>query len=162
MTLSELYRLKIMEYKLYGKKEKPDKLLAMLMLPEKDCYNQVGVTGKFYQKYREPINKKIAQVERDFDFKPEEYVQIIEEKNIYIENLDEDKIWFVFCEGFAVVDWGIMYHNDETAEEIYTRMFGDELLWNCTKKRYQFLSQEYAHSLEEFPYREKRKIKKAK
>jgi hypothetical protein len=126
MLLKQLYNLKLRDYKLNGKKEKPDKLLAMLLLTEKDKYEPLMVSeGKFYQYYKEEIDKKIAQVEKDFDLNEDEIKKLIEEKCISHDNYLYDKIWLVFFEGFGAMHWGLMYKKENTPEEIYAEYFDD-------------------------------------
>jgi hypothetical protein len=137
MLLKELYDLKLIDYKLNGKKESPDKLLAMLLLPERDNYEPLMVSeGEFYKRYQVEIDKKIVQVENDFNFTKDEIIQIIEDKGIYCTEYEHDKIWFVFCEGFGSMHWGLMYHKDKMPEEIYSEYFDDEILLTSTELKF--------------------------
>lgn len=125
MTLRELYNLKLYEYRETGLRDKPEKLLAMLMLPEMNKYEALQVSeGEFYKKYQKEIDAKIAKVERDFNF-------------------TKEKIWFVFCEGFGAMQWGIMYHKDATPEEIFSQYFEDDQL----KKQYNIEEQAIANNI---------------
>lgn len=51
-------------------------------------------------------------------------MQLIESKGVSTDNYEQDKIWFVFCEGFGTMHWGLMYHRDWTPEQIYLACFG--------------------------------------
>lgn len=136
MTLKELYNLKLYEYKEFGIKERPWKLLAMLLLSEKNKYEPLkNAQGEFYKKYKNEIDKQINKVERDFDFTHEEIVEYIE-KTVDCDNYEEQKIWFVFEDGFGILNWGLMYKEDKTAEEIYSEYYNNDDL-----KRYYDVEQ---------------------
>jgi hypothetical protein len=140
MLLKELYDLKLMDYKLNGKKEKPDKLLAMLLLQEKDKYEPLMISeGEFYQHYKDEIDKKIVQVEKDFDLDEKEIIKLIEEKGFFCDDYVHDKIWFVFCEGFGAMYWGLMYKKENTPEEIYAEYFDNEILLSSVELKYKKL-----------------------
>ena len=143
MTLKELYNLKLYEYKETGIREKPEKLLAMLILPEKDKYEALKVSeGRFYKKYQKEIDSKIAKVENDFNFTKEYMIGFIEKKVIsYDYNIE--KVWHVFYEGFGALHWGIMYHNDLTPEEIFSKYFND----NQLEKQYNIEQQAIANNI---------------
>ena len=122
MTLLELYNLKLYEYKESGIRERPHKLLAMLLLSEKDKYELVDYStprGGFYEKYKEEIDKKIAKVERDFELTHEDIVRYIEEKQ-ELYNYEHQRLWNVYREGFIVVSTCLIYGKGKTAEEIYS------------------------------------------
>ena len=58
-----------MNYKRTGIKPYPDKLLALLILSEKDNYEPLKKSqGEFYEKYKDRINIQIDKVEKDFNF----------------------------------------------------------------------------------------------
>ena len=100
----------------------PAELLSMLLLPEKDKYPAItGVSGEFYQYYQEAINEKIDQVIVDFNITKKEIINYIEQTGIYYEEekYDHYKIWYVFNEGFGVVQWGNMYHPAATPEKLH-------------------------------------------
>ena len=62
MTLKELYQLKIYEYKNYGYKERPHKLLAMLLLDNLDKFEPLNKSqGEFYKKYKKIIDEAIKK-----------------------------------------------------------------------------------------------------
>ena len=123
MKLIELYNLKLHEYKSYGVKERPHKLLAMLLLSEIANYQPLrNSQGEFYKKYKNEIDKKISKVEKDFNLTYEEIVEIIE-KTVICDNFEEQRIWFVFAEGFGALNWGLLYHEEMTPEEIYSHYF---------------------------------------
>lgn len=125
MTLMELYEEKLEDYKQEGRREQPDKLLAMLLLPERNRYEPLMVAeGIFYQRYQKEIDKKIAKVIQDFRITKNEITQLVEEKGVLCEDFEHDKIWFVFAKGFGAMHWGLMYHRDWTPEQIYEECFG--------------------------------------
>lgn len=125
MTLYELYNVKLMEYKKYGVKDEPDKLLSMLLLPKKEDFEPLMVSeGKFYEKYKKKIDYMIEKVINDFDITDEEIIHHVEKKGVLCNNFEHDKIWFVFCEGFGLMHWSIMYHKEKTPEEIYIEEYG--------------------------------------
>lgn len=124
MTLNELYKEKLKDYKETGKREQPDKLLAMLLLPERDYYEPLMVAeGVFYQSYQKEIDEKIDKVIQDFDITTNEIVQMVESKGVLCENFEHNKIWFVFAKGFGAMHWGLMYHKEMSPEEIYEECF---------------------------------------
>ena len=123
MSLTELYRIKLLEYKKTGLRDKPHKLLALLLLPLKEDFEPLKICeGDFYNKYKNIIDEKIKQVEDDFNFTKEELLVLIEQHSI-CDDYEHDKIWNVFSEGFGVVHWGILYQTDKTAEDIYKQYF---------------------------------------
>ena len=131
MNLTELYNLKLEIYKETGIKEHPSKLLAMLLLPEMDKYEPLNSgEGLFYRIYKKEIDKKINKVENDFNITKAEIISYIEETIISEEkNYNDDKIWFVFNEGFGAMHWGLMYRKNNTPEQTYIEYFDDiELL----------------------------------
>jgi len=132
MTLMELYNLKLNEYKETGLRERPWKLLSMLLLSEMNKYESFGNSrGDFYEKYKEEIDKKISKVELDFNFSKKDLIKIIEE-TITCVNYEEQKIWFVFEDGFGALSWGLQYKPSKTAEEIYSEYYDTDDL----KKQY--------------------------
>lgn len=143
MTLIELYNLKLNEYKESGLRERPWKLLAMLLLSEKDQYEPLRSSqGEFYKKYKKEIDKKIAKVEKDFNFTHEDIVEHIE-KTVICDNYEEQRIWFVFEDGFGVLNWGLMYRKEKTAEEIYSEYYDDDDL----KKHYDVEQRAVANNI---------------
>lgn len=143
MTLRELYNLKLYEYRETGLRDKPGKLLAMLILPEKDNYEALKVSeGEFYEKYQKEIDTKIAKVENDFNFTKDDIINFIEE-TVICDDYDRQKVWFVFCEGFGAMHWGIMYHKDSTPEDIFSQYFDD----NQLKKQYNIEEQAIANNI---------------
>lgn len=129
MTLEKLYNLKLYEYVETGLRDKPEKLLAMLLLPEKDCYKAMKKSeGEFYKKYRHKIDKKIAKVDKDFNFTKSDIINLIEEKGFLCDDYDNDKIWLVYAEGFGALHWGRMYRKNASPEEIFLECFDDNQL----------------------------------
>lgn len=126
MTLLDLYNLKLNEYKKTGVRERPWKLLAMLLLTRKDEFTTLNTSeGEFYKRYKKEIDKEISRVERDFNFTHEDLVEYIE-KLVVCDNFEEQKIWFVFEDGFGVLEWGLMYMQDKSAEEIYSEYYDND------------------------------------
>lgn len=131
MNLNELYNLKLETYKKTGIKEHPSKLLALLLLPEMDKYEPLNCAeGLFYRTYKKEIDEKINKVENDFNITKEEIISYIEEIFVSEEkHYNDDKIWFVFSEGFGALHWGLMYGKNNTPEQTYIEYFDDiELL----------------------------------
>lgn len=132
MTLKELYQLKLYEYKNFGYKERPHKLLAMLLLDKLDKFEPLNKSqGEFYKKYKDIIDEAIKKVETDFQFTKKEMIEIIEE-TVICDNYKDDKIWYVFSEGFSVIDWCLRCRKDKTPEEIYSEYYESDDL----KKHY--------------------------
>ena len=125
-TLQKIYNDYLTNYKRTGIKPYPDKLLALLILPEKDNYEPLMVEeGKFYEAYKKEIDAKIEQVIKDFNLTKEDVIRFIEQKGIYYkeEDYEEDKIWFVFAEGFGAMHWSLMYHPEYTPEQVYLECY---------------------------------------
>lgn len=142
MTLEGLYTLKLLDYKINGYRDDPERLLALLILPEKDQYEPLRVCeGEFYEAYKDRIDKKIAKVERDFEITPIDIVKYVEAKGVCCNNFAQDRIWFVYAEGFGAMHWGLMYHPELTAEEVYEECFDEPSKNKISEvaKRYQEL-----------------------
>lgn len=143
MTLKELYNLRLHEYKETGFRDEPYRLLAMLLLSEKDKFKPVNNSeGVFYKTYKKAIDDKISKVENDFDF-TEEDIWTYLEKTGYTDDYESDKIWFVFSSGFSALHWGITYHPNRTGEEIYSEYFTN----NDLQKEYNIEQKEIANKL---------------
>ena len=122
MTLQEIYHNYLKEFKETGQRPYPDRLLALLLLPEKNNYKPLRVAeGKFYQIYKKEIDIKINQVINDFAITKEDIIGYIEAKGILPQEdrYEEEKLWFVFAEGFGVMHGSIMYESEQTPEEAY-------------------------------------------
>lgn len=146
MILEELYNYKLMEYKLTGFREEPYKLLAMLLLPQKDNYEPLLVDeGTFYNFYKKEIDKNINKVITDFEITKKDIINYIESNGFYCDDYEHDKIWYVFAEGFGTMHWGIMYKKNNTPQEIYSKMYGetDLILMNLYRSKYQKLYETY-------------------
>lgn len=92
MLLKELYKSKLLQYKLTGEKDSPDQLLAMLLLPEKDQYEPLMIEeGKFYKQYQQEFDEKISQVEKEFQFTEDEIRKIIKEKKLIATTIKKIK-----------------------------------------------------------------------
>lgn len=121
-SLKEIYNNYLIAFKNTGNKPYPDRLLALLLLPEKDKYLPLMVSeGKFYQYYQKEIDAKMKQVENDFDITKKDMIQYIEEKGICYreETYEEDRVWFVYAEGFGVMHGSLMYKPEKTPEQVY-------------------------------------------
>ena len=128
MNLTQLYKLKLYEYKETGLRERPEKLLAMLMLPEKDKYTVINLSlGDFYQMHQKEIDEKIKKIENDFNFTKEDITKIIENKAVCY-NYEKQKIWFAYCDGFRVVYQSNISRKNNNPEEIYSGYFYDNQL----------------------------------
>ena len=144
MTLLELYKLKQYEYKETRVREKPWKLLAMLLLSEKDQYEPlIGTQGEFYKKYKEKIKKQMKKVEKDFDFTREDIIEYIE-KTTNCDNYAVQRIWYVYANGFAALNWGLQYKKENTPEEIYSEYYHSDDL----KKHYDIEQQAFANDIQ--------------
>lgn len=122
IDLKTLYQNYLNEFKQTGIKPYPDRLLALLLLPEKDKYEPLKVSeGEFYRFYQQEIDEKINQVINDFQITKEDIINFIEAKGIFSceENYESDKIWFVFSEGFGVMHGAIVYRPELSPEQIY-------------------------------------------
>lgn len=134
MKLMELYNLKLEDYKLNGTKDEPNKLLSMLLLQEKDEYEPLFTSsGVFYKTYKEKIDEKINKVIEDFEFSDKELHTLIEENGIITDDFEHDKIWYIFCDGFGLLQWCLMYHPNMSPEGIYIKKYGDEELENLNE-----------------------------
>lgn len=146
MILEELYNYKLMEYKLTGFREDPDKLLAMLLLEQKDNYEALEVCeGIFYNAYKKEIDKNINKVINDFEISRNDIISYIESKGVLCDDYEHDKIWLVFSKGFGTMHWGIMYRKNNNPEEIYSEMYSntDLILLDSYRKKYKKLYQIY-------------------
>lgn len=125
--LQEIYDEYLRKYQETGVKPYPDKLLALLLLQEKDKYEPLKVCeGEFYKFYKKQIDEKIEKVINDFHITKEDIISFIEQKGICYreEEYENDKIWFVFAEGFGSMHWAIMYHPSHTPEKVYDECYG--------------------------------------
>ena len=126
-SLQEIYDEYLEKHKQTGVKPYPDKLLALLLLQEKDKYEpEYLVNGQFYIKYKNEIDEKIEKVITDFNLTKEDIINFIEQKGIYYkeENYEHDKIWFVFFEGFCAVISTQRWHPSYTNEKAYDECYG--------------------------------------
>ena len=125
--LQDIYNEYLEKHNQTGEKTYPDKLLALLLLQEKEKYDPENlVNWKFYQKYQSQIDEKINQVIDDFHLTKEDITKFIEEKGIIIDEnrFEYYKIWFVFCEGFVSVIWAQRYHKSYSNEKAYDEYKG--------------------------------------
>ena len=126
-TVKDLYDAYKRYYEETGRKEHPAMLLALFLFSKGYNFDRmIGyVEGKFYKKHKEIIDEAIQQVENDFHFTIDEYAKIVLKSfNDFDEsNYEQEKIWSCYAEGFGCVHWGLMYHNDENIEDIYSQYF---------------------------------------
>lgn len=129
MKLNELYNLKLLEYKVTGNVDNVSKLLAMLLLNEKDKFKPLVCTeGKFYETYKEEIDKNIEKVITDFEITKEKLTEYIEnEFSIKVSDYEKDKIWHAFFNGIWTLHNAILYHNDKTGEELFFDAYEEDL-----------------------------------
>lgn len=120
-TLKERYAGYLNKFNRTGKHPHPAELLSLLILPEKDKYLPItGNSGEFYEYYKDNINEKIEQVIVDFAITKNEIIEYIEKTVICNEEkYEEYKVWFVFGNGFSVLQWGLMYHPDWSPERLH-------------------------------------------
>lgn len=121
-NLTERYEGYLNNFNRTGTHPHPAELLSLLLLPEKDKYQAIsGNTGEFYQYYKDAINEKIEQVIIDFAITRAEIIEHIEKTGICFEeeSYEEYKVWFVFANGFSVLQWGLMYHADWSSERLH-------------------------------------------
>lgn len=133
-TLLEKYDKALEEFKQTGYHLHPANLLAMLLLSEKDTFEPLLVCeGEFYKRYKNKIDIKINKVISDFKISREEILAFIEQKGIISEDFEEDKIWFVFAEGFGNMHGEMMYRPNQTAYQIYNYMDNKLKLYRMTE-----------------------------
>ena len=126
-SLQEIYDEYLEKHRQTGVKTYPDKLLALLLLQEKNKYEPEHlVNGEFYIKYKKEKDEKIEKVITDFHLTKEDIINFIEQKGIYYEeeNYEHDKIWFVFAEGFCAVISTKRWHPSYTNEKAYAEYYG--------------------------------------
>lgn len=122
-TLQEIYNEYLEKHQKNGIKPYPDKLLALLLLQEKDNYKPEQLVNEmFYKKYQHQIDEKINKVINDFHLTKEDIINFIEQKGILYreETYEHDKIWFVFSEGFSVVIGAMRWNPTQSPEQVYT------------------------------------------
>ena len=126
-SLQDIYDEYLEKHNQTGVKPYPDKLLALLLLQEKENYDPENLAnGEFYKKYKYQIDEKINQVITDFHLTKEDITNFIEEKGIVLDEnrYEHYKIWFIFCEGFVSVIWAERYHKSYSKEKAYDEFKG--------------------------------------
>lgn len=125
-VLINLYNKYLEEFNKTGEREHPSRLLALLLLNEKENYEPLLIDeGGFYKKYKTQIDNKIEKIVRDFKITKNDIIKYIQQTVISLEqDFEKDKIWFVFAEGFGCMHWGNMYHKEDKPEDIYFDYFG--------------------------------------
>lgn len=122
MDIKNIYQAFLEQYQQTGKKPYPDRLLALLLLSDKDKYEPLMVSvGDFYLSYKKEIDTMINKVINDFEISKEEMINYIEDKDICYreEKYEHDKVWFVFAEGISCLQGYLMYYSNLTCEQIY-------------------------------------------
>lgn len=131
MTLFDLYQIKLYEYKKFGLRDEPYKLLAILLLIDKDNYTLLNESYiDFYLLYKKDIDKLIEKLENDFNFTQKD-LKLYFKENVSFDNYDGQKIRFVYAKALQVLIWGLI-HKEYSAEEIYTIFLkNDNLAKKC-------------------------------
>lgn len=145
--LLEMYERYLIKFKNSGYHPHPANLLAMLLLTEKDNFEPLKVCeGEFYKQYKQEIDNKIAKVIEDFNISNEEILSFIELNGIATDNnaFEEDKIWFVFADGFGIMHGEMMYRPNQEAYQIYNCMDNKFMLYKMTE-----------NGLDQYSYKEK-------
>lgn len=121
ITLKDLYQQYKEEFNRTAVHPHPSELLALLLLQEKNKYQVVtNNTNEFYEYYKTNINKKIEQVIIDFAITKDEIIEYMIAKTTYHEaDYEQNKIWFVFANGFSILQWGLIYHPEWSPEGLY-------------------------------------------
>jgi hypothetical protein len=136
MKLMELYNLYLQKYQKTGLREKPDKLLAMLLLSEKDKYQGLTVgESAFYNTYQTEIDQQIAKVEKDFNITPKDINHYIKAKELNSIDPYYDKVWNVFAEGFGALHWSQMYYPNMSPMNAYIKYYGKNDILNINKTK---------------------------
>ena len=127
ISLEEQYRYYLNQFREQGTNPHPSALLALLLLQDKDKYLSLsGNLEDFYNYYKNEFDKKIKQVMIDFDLTKED---IIDYANAFVVNesdeinYEETAFWNVFINGIIVLQWGIMFHQELSSEQIYNTFF---------------------------------------
>ncbi len=142
--LSKLYELKLMEYRLTGKKEIPSHLLAMLLLPHMSEFTEFKMSiGDFYQKYKDKIDEMIAKVIFDFNFTDEEMEKVISNKRISNQNYEYEKIWVIFYEGLRALYWGVNQQDSVSPEAVYSYSFNQGSNWASLENQHIEIKKKY-------------------
>lgn len=134
-TLLKMYSDYLEEFKRSGYHPHPANLLAMQLLPEKAKFEALRLDeGEFYEHYKEEFNSKIAQVTSDFNLDKREIIAFIESAGIFPTEAryEEEKIWFVFAEGFGIMHGEMMYRPQETSIEMYNCLDNKSKLYKMT------------------------------
>ena len=117
--LQEIYNDYLENFYKTGIRPHPDRLLALLLLQDKDNYKPRRLNSKeFYENNQIEITKKINKVITDFEYTKQDIMNYIDLTDII--DYEEAKIWYVFKEGFESLRWGILYREGSTPEEIYS------------------------------------------
>lgn len=125
-----------------GEHPHPSKLLALLLLPEKDNYLPWKVENdKFYHYYKKEIDEKIEKIINDFQITKEEmiyYVKEIRNVNKEAEKFEPNQIWLAFIYGIDALHWGILYHyylSPEKNYEEYFRYWEEEQIYDINLQK---------------------------
>ena len=132
--LEDIYNEYLEKYQKTASRPYPDKLLALLLLQEKDNYEPEHLSnGSFYKKYKKEIDEKINKVIIDFNITKEDIINYIEQRGICYseEEYEYLKTWFVFASGFTTVIGTQRWHPSYTPEEAYEKSY------NCFYGQYR-------------------------
>lgn len=149
MNLQDLYNYKLSIYQLEGIKPRPEKLLAMLLLPEKEKFYSTTKDSKiFYIQYKDAIDEKIAKIEKDFDITEKDIIDYAKQNGLSPDEIEFTEIWLIFYKGYASLIWGLHQAKGKTPEEIYSEYFHDSELQDLNiMAKYPELYREYCQSL---------------
>ena len=122
-NIERLYNLYLEYYKKTGYHPHPANLLALKLLLKRNEFEGLKVgEGEFYNIYKASVDKSIKEVEDDFNINEEEIKSYIEKKGLFVsdDNYCQDKIWFVYAEGFGVLHGNLMYTPEKNSVGIYS------------------------------------------
>lgn len=134
--LLELYDNALEQFRETGYHPHPANLLSLLLLAERDRFEPLKVCeGAFYEKYKSIIDCNIGKVINDFGISNDEIVAFIEMAGILTEDDDfeDDKLWFVFSNGFSVMHGEMMYRPEQTPYEMHSCMDNKNNLYKMTE-----------------------------
>ena len=137
MKLIDVYNAYKEEFKKTGNRPHPAKLLALLMLYDKEKYRISNFN--FYLDNKRNIDIKIDKVIEDFNISKEEIIDMLSGGNDEVANVIRSdytlykilKYAILFYSGYKIVEWGNRYFESATPEEVYLNFkyyYGDDFL----------------------------------